>query len=98
MRFHEREWTGSYFPGHLRGDRVWVFALTEEVRAVPAAGARPGPNQFPATLVRSSERAQFVRLEFSAGVFADLPRSVFAAAKDNRDWLVEFPPAALRVI
>jgi molybdate transport system ATP-binding protein len=98
LRFQEREWTGTYFPGHLRGDRVWVFALTEEVRAVPAAGARPGPNQFSATLIRSSERAQFVRLEFSAGVFADLPRSVFAAAKDNREWLVEFPPAALRVI
>ena len=44
------------------------------------------------------ERAQFVRLEFSGGIFADLARSAYAAAKDNRDWLVEFPPAALRVI
>ena len=31
------ELTGPYFPGRFRGDRVWLFARAEELRAFPGA-------------------------------------------------------------
>ncbi len=93
----EVELSGPYFPGHLRGDRVWLFARSEELRAIPG-GARPGPNQVPAAMVRASERPQGVRLEFAGGFFVDMPRTAFAPPKDNKDWTIEFPPQALRVV
>jgi hypothetical protein len=43
-----------------------------------------------------------VRLEFAGGIVAEIGRREFEAHKDNADnnkeWLVEFPPDALRVL
>jgi hypothetical protein len=42
-----------------------------------------------------------VRLEFAGGIVAEVARPEFEAHKDNADnkeWLVEFPPHALRVL
>ena len=92
------ELTGPYFPGRLRGDHVWVCARAEELRATPNNGARPGPNQVPARLLRSSERSQAVRLEFENDIAVDVSREQFDRQKDNKDWVIEFPPGSLRVI
>ena len=75
-----------------------MCARAEELRAQPHNGSRPGPNQVPARLVRASERAQAVRLEFADEIAVDVPREQYARQKDNKDWLVEFPPQALRVL
>ena len=88
---------GPYFPGHFRGDRVWVAAAAENLRAQTAEGA-PGPNQVPLELLRAVPRAQSVLLEFALGISVSVPYSDFAPRKDNKNWVVEFPPEALRIL
>jgi ABC-type molybdate transport system ATPase subunit len=89
--------SGPYFPGHFRGDRVRVAVAAENLRAHPGDAA-PGPNYVPLELVRAVPRAQSVLLEFSFGVSVALSYSDYAPRKDNRSWLVEFPPEALRIL
>jgi len=91
------ELAGPYFPGHFRGDRVWIAIRPERVRVL-AAGAAAAANARPAQLVRVSYRAHGVRLEFAGGIFADLAAPDYEAQKDNKGWLVEFPPEALRLV
>jgi hypothetical protein len=92
------ELNGPYFPGHLKGDRVWLCARAEELRAWPYDASRLGPNLVSSRLLRVSERAQAVRLEFDSEIAVDVPREQFERQKDNREWLVEFPPHVLRVL
>jgi molybdate transport system ATP-binding protein len=98
VRLRDFELNGPYFPGRLRGDRVWLCARAEELRAAPNPGGKPAPNQVPARLLRVSERAQAVRLEFAGEIAVEISREEFARQKDNKEWLVEFPPRALRVL
>jgi len=98
LRFQDHELTGAYLPGHLRGDRVWLCIRAEELRVVRHNGARPEPNQISAKLLRVSEKPRSVRLEFSGEIAVELPREEFEREKGNKDWLVEFPPGALRVL
>jgi molybdate transport system ATP-binding protein len=89
--------TGPYIPGHFRGDSVWVAVHSEDLR-VHSGDLESQPNFVSAPLAGVSHRARFVRLEFSGGIFADVSREEFARQKDNKQWQVEFPPAALRVL
>jgi hypothetical protein len=88
--------TGPYIRGHFRGDRVWVAIRPENV-SVHSGDAEAGAGLIGVELLRASHRWRWVRLEFSHGIFADLPRDEFARRKDNENWKVEFPPEALRV-
>jgi molybdate transport system ATP-binding protein len=106
LEFSGFELTAPYIPGHFRGDRVWVAVRPEEMRVhsgLPAAGL----NCISARLVRVSERPRAVRLEFSAGsrngsedrIFADVSREDFQRQDDqNRDWQLELPPHAIRIL
>jgi molybdate transport system ATP-binding protein len=98
VRLDQCELTGPYFPGRLKGDRVWLYVRAEELRAREADGAHPPANRVPARLLRVSERAQGVRLEFAGEIVVDVSRDEYQRQKDNRQWLVEFPPSALRVL
>jgi len=98
LRMEAFELTGCYFPGHLRGDRVWVCVEPGRLRTAPHNGTKPRPNQIPASLSRASEMPRAVRLEFAGGIVADIPPHDFERQKDNKEWLVEFPPEALRVL
>lgn len=98
LRFQEHEITGMYIPGHLRGDRVWLCIRAGELRVTGRNGGRPEANQIPAKLLYVSEMPHSVRLEFSGGISVELSRQEFEQQKDNKDWLVEFPPDALRVL
>jgi molybdate transport system ATP-binding protein len=89
--------TGPYLPGHFRGDRVWVAVRSEDLRVHPG-DIEPQINFISLPLVRISQRARSARLEFSGGVFADLSREEFDRQKDNKEWQVEFPPGALRIL
>ena len=88
---------GPYFPGHFRGDRVWVAVAAENLRAY-AGDTAPGPNRVALELTRTVPRAQSVLLEFAGGVSVALSYRDYAPAKDNKSWLVEFPPDALRIL
>jgi len=98
IRVRDFELNGPYFPGRLNGDRVWMCARAEELRVSPQNGARPAPNQVPVRLTRVSERSQAVRLEFAGEISVDVPREQYERQKDNKDWVVEFPPQALKVL
>jgi molybdate transport system ATP-binding protein len=98
LRLEDFELTGAYFPGRLRGDRVWLCVEPGQLRATAQNGSKPQANQVPARLERAAEMPRAVRLEFAGGIVAEVPRPEFERQKDNKDWLVEFPPAALRVL
>lgn len=97
LRWGEHVLTGTYFPGKLRGDRVWVCVCPDQLLALPREG-KPGPNQAPLALVRTVDRPHSVRLEFAGQVAVEVPRPEFERQKRNREWVVEFPPQALRVL
>lgn len=97
VRIGEHEIDGPYFPGRFKGDRVTVCVRPEQLTALPRNG-RPGPNQIPAALERAVEKPQYVRLEFSGGFAVELPRAEYERQRDTREWVVEFPAAALRAL
>lgn len=98
LKLEQFELHGMYLPGKLLGDRVWLCVPADALRVLGGNGGRTASNQVPAQLVRVSERPQAVRLEFSGGITAELPRAEYAKQKDNKEWLVEFPPEAIRVL
>ena len=98
LRLNDYELVGTYFPGRMLGDRVWICARAEELSAAVHNGSKPGMNQIPAKLLRVSEKPQSVRLEFSGEISVEMSRQEFERQKDNKEWLVEFPPAALRAL
>lgn len=98
LRLQDFEVSGLYFPGRLRGDRVWVCIEPGQLRATPRNGSKPQPNQVAARLARACDTPRTVRLEFTGGLVAEIARHDFDARRDNEEWLVEFPPAALRVL
>jgi len=89
--------TGPYVPGHFRGDRVCVAVHAADLR-VHSGDLEPQINYVAADLLRASHRTRSVRLEFSNGITAEIPRTEFDRQKDNKTWQVEFPPQSLRVL
>ena len=83
---------GPYVPGHFRGDRVWLTFRSEEVQV------HNGGDFIPVELIRTARRSRALRLEFSHGIFADIPPESFTAMKDNKRWQVEIPPQSVRVL
>jgi molybdate transport system ATP-binding protein len=99
LKLPDFELTGPYYPGHFLRDRVWLCIRAEELRVQPQNGSKPeGANCVPVKLVRVSERPQAVRLEFSHDITVEMPRAEFERQKDNKEWLVEFPPQSIRVL
>lgn len=97
LRYKEFDLSGQYIPGHLIGDHVWLCVRPDQLRAAPKEG-KPGPNQLPAALQRVIDRPDGLRLEFSVDVAVEMPRAQFNGSERAKDWLIEFPPAALRVL
>jgi molybdate transport system ATP-binding protein len=93
LRFRETDLQAPYFPGHFKGDRVNIVVMPQQLRAVPRLGSA-GANQLVANLVRSVNLPGSVRLEFE-DFAAEVPRDKFVAEKE---WLVEFPPSAIRLL
>jgi ABC-type molybdate transport system ATPase subunit len=88
--------SGPYLKGHFKGDRVWVGIRAEDVRVHTGEIEREA-NFLPVHLLRLMEHPRSVRLEFAGGIAAEIPREQYTRQKDNKEWQVEFPPAALRV-
>jgi len=98
LEFDHFALTGPYIPAHFKGNRVWVAAAAENLRVHPGSVAPPPINTVPLQLVRISHHAHSVLLEFSSKVVVNVSYDEFARQKDNKDWQVEFPPEALRVL
>lgn len=97
LRFGEFDLAGPYFPGKLRGDRVWLCVRPEQLSVLPRDG-KPGANQIPAQLLRVVELPHAIRLEFSGDLTVELSHAEFEKHRHNREWLVAFPPQALRAL
>ncbi len=97
VRVSDFELNGPYFPGKLRGDRIWLCVRPELLTARPRDG-KPGSNQVPVQLGRIIDKPGGVRLEFSGGIFVDMPRAEFEPGRHNKEWIVQFPPDALRAL
>jgi ABC-type sulfate/molybdate transport systems ATPase subunit len=93
----EAELDGPYFPGRFKGDRVTLCVRPQELRVTPRMG-RQGANQIAGELQRVVDKPFGVRLEFEDGIAADLGRADFERQRDNKEWWIEFPPSALRVV
>jgi molybdate transport system ATP-binding protein len=99
LKLADFELTGQYYPGRMLGDRVWVCIPSEDLRVVPANGSQPeGTNRLAVKLVHVAERPQAVRLRFSRDITVEISRAEFHRQKDNKEWLVEFPPQSIRVL
>jgi ABC-type Fe3+/spermidine/putrescine transport system ATPase subunit len=88
LRFCDFELTGPYLPGHLIGDQVSICIRPDALRAMPRTG-RPGPNQMPATLLRTIDKASRIRLEFEEEIAVEVQRDEYDS--QTREWLIEFP-------
>ena len=97
VQIGDYELDGPYFPGHFNGDRVTVCVRPEQLKAL-ARNGRPGKNQVPFELARVVEKPQATRLEFAGGVSVDLSRADYERERENREWVIEFPPEYLRVL
>jgi len=89
--------SGPYIPGHFRGARICIAVRADALRV------HPGPtagleNCIALQLLRTSERLRYVRMEFSGGISADVPRADYARLKDAQAPHVEIPVEALRVL
>ena len=97
IQMGEFELDGPYFPGKLKGDRVTICIRPEQIAALARNGPL-GPNQIPAVLERTTEKPQWVRLEFAGSIFVDLPKSEYERQRENREWIIEFPSTSLRAL
>lgn len=92
VRMLGADWDGPHLRGCFRGDRVTLCARPEELRVV----TKPGDNRLRGAVVRATERAQFVRLDFGQEMVVDTPREVWGAVDRDTALWVEIPAGALR--
>ncbi len=94
VRYGDFEFCGPYLPGHLIGDQTSVVLRADDLRV----HTRPGENRFPMRLQAKVDHARAVELQFAGGICALVPRYELDGRADVRDWYVEIPPAALRLV
>jgi len=97
LRYQDFELTGPYFPSRLIGDRVSLCIRPDALSIAPRNG-RPGVNQIPAALLRTIEKPDRVRLEFSSDIAVELDRCALDKFGNVKEWLIEFPQTGLRVL
>ncbi len=97
VRYQEFELTGPYFPGRLIGDQVWLCIRPDLLSVSPRDGRMSG-NQMPASLLRAVEKPDRMRLEFAGDIAVEVPRPEFEKHRSVKDWVIEFPQGALRIL
>jgi molybdate transport system ATP-binding protein len=97
LRFGDFDINAPYIPGHLKGDRVHLAVTPRQLRAFPRTG-KLAANQIALPLVRSVERPGGVRLEFDGDVAVEMPAADYDMNRSVKDWAVEFPADAIRVL
>jgi molybdate transport system ATP-binding protein len=97
LRYQDFELAGPYFPGRLIGDQVWLYVRPDQLSVAPRNG-RPAFNQIPATLLRTVEKPERLRLEFSGDIAVEAAPGTIENLGSVKEWLVEFPSTGLRVL
>jgi molybdate transport system ATP-binding protein len=97
LRWEEWDITGPYLPGHLKGDRLHLAVMPRQLRALPKTGTA-GANQVGGKMARAVELPQQMRLEFDGGLCVEMPRGEYELNRHVKDWWIEFPSHAIRVV
>ena len=97
LRYRDFDLQGQYIPGHLIGSRIWVCVRPDELQALPRNG-KPAQNQIPVALNYVVDRLNGVRLEFANDLAVEMPRAQYEKYDRVKEWVVQFPAEALRVI
>jgi molybdate transport system ATP-binding protein len=97
IRCGDHEIAGPYLPGHLIGDRIWLCLRPAELQASPRNG-RLAANQIPASLQRVVELPRVTRLEFDQDLVVELPYRPHGPDLSEREWTIDIPASAIRVI
>jgi molybdate transport system ATP-binding protein len=97
LHYQDFDIAGPYYPGHLRGDHVFIAISPQQLKALPRNG-RPGPNQIPLQLLRTVPMPSAVRLEFAGEINVEMPRTEFEPLTQTKDWVIEFPQQTLRIL
>ncbi|MBL8239164.1 MAG: ABC transporter ATP-binding protein [Bryobacterales bacterium] len=97
LRVGEWEISGVYYPGHMKGSRVTLCVIPSQVRVEPRDGA-PRPGTMPMQLQHAVTGPVRVRLVFDDGFRAEVDRADWEAMSRARDFSVEIPPSALRLV
>jgi molybdate transport system ATP-binding protein len=97
LRYQDFELSGPYFPGRLIGDQVWLYVRPDQLSVSPRNG-RPAFNQIPGTLLRTVERPERLRLEFSGDIAVEVPGATIDKYSGVKEWVVEFPSRDLRIL
>jgi molybdate transport system ATP-binding protein len=84
---------GPYFPGHLLGAQIQLALPISAVRVSPYAATG-----VPLRLRAASRRITGLRLEFEGGLAAETTLPAGAPLPQNGEWVVSFPPDALRLL
>ena len=79
------------------GDQVWLFVRPDQLSVAPGNG-RPAFNQIPGTLLRTVEKPERLRLEFSGDIAVDVPAGMIEKYAGVKEWVVEFPSRDLRIL
>ena len=94
LSYGNHEIVATYFPGHLKGDRVNLLVSPDQLTAKERIG-RLEPNHIPATLVRAVNEPASIRLEFTNGLRV---RSRTMLPVHAGEWVIEFPSEGLRIL
>jgi len=97
LRYRDFDIAGQYFRGHLIGDRIWVCVRPDQLRALPKDG-KLAQNQIPAALNHVVQKPNGVRLEFENDLAVEMQRLEYEKYDRVKEWVVQFPPDALRVV
>jgi len=97
LRYQDFELAGPYFPGRLIGDQVSLYVRPDQLSVAPHNG-RPAFNQIPATLLRTVQKPEGLRLEFTGNIAVEVPPAVIGENGGVKEWVIEFPSTGLRVL
>lgn len=97
VRIGEWEINGLYYPGHLKGDRVTLCVMPGQIKVEPRDGY-PRANTMGLALEHAVAGPDRARLLFAGGIRAELSRADWEPIARAREFAVEIPPAALRLV
>jgi molybdate transport system ATP-binding protein len=97
LRFGDFELAGPYFPGRLIGDQVCLYVRPDQLSVAPQNG-RPAFNQIPATLLRTVQKPERLRLEFSGEIAVEVRAEEISQYNGVKEWVIEFPSRDLRIL
>ena len=77
--------------------RNFLRVRPDQLRALPKDG-KLGQNQIPAALNHVVQKPNGVRLEFENDLAVEMQRLEYEKYDRVKEWVVQFPPDALRVV